>query len=716
MTGKLVAEHLRKEFPDGSKTFAWRRGGATGLDGLPVRNLPLFGIEDLAGAPPGCAVVVTEGEKSCNALKSRGILALGTVTGAKVIPADDQLRPLVAYSPVLWADNDDDGRKHMDRIAARLSALSATPKLVRWPDAPPKGDAADFPGTDAELRELLDTAALYTPGAPSVNGAKPKPPKDTSSSLVVDLADAITFDHHFAQDAGGKLYVYQGGRYVSRGTEFVKSQVKGRLDQWGQAGAWTTHKADEVVEYIRVDAPRLWERPSLAEVNVLNGLLDVGDLVLAPHNPDFLSPVQLPVTFAPQAKCPGWEAFVQQVFPSDTQELPWELLAWLMLPDTSIQRAVLLLGEGGAGKSRFLAAVRAFLGIANTSTVSLHRLESDRFSVARLIGRLANLFADLPSEHLASTATFKGITGGDSLSAEYKFRDSFDFTPFCRLIFSANTPPRSKDGSQAFFDRWLTVPLNRVFRGTPEEVPAPMLDAQLSAPQELSGALNRALAVLPRLRARHGFEITPSMLAVWEEFRSTTDPLAVWLDRATMEGAALMVPCADLLREFNTYAESAGIVRMTVMGFGVALQRLRPAVEVRQRTVAGRLVRVYIGLGLSETSRTSRTSRTSPSYTSPAREDEKSGEQERVRSHVEQDRQKSVKSVKCVKPQPSAEASACQCPQPTHFGPEDTQGQPHCVGCGGRLWCAACGGCIPCGRAAGQQGELGGLPGRPMEH
>ena len=328
--------------------------------------------------------------------------------------------------------------------------------------------------------------------------------------------------------------------YVPRGTEFIRSQVKALLTEWDERGAWTRHKVEEAAEYIRVDASHLWSSPPLDRLNALNGILNVETLELSPHDPSFLSPVQLPITFDKEARCPAWESFVAQVFPDDTQELPWELLAWLMLAYTAIQKAILLLGEGGSGKSRFLTAVRTFLGRANTSAVNLHRLESDRFSVARLIGKLANIFADLPSEHLASRATFKGITGGDSLSAEYKFRESFDFTPFCRLIFSANTPPRSMDGSSAFFDRWLVVPFNRVFRGTTEEIPATVLDARLADPQELAGALNKALAALPHLRERHGFEVTPTM--AWEEFRETTDPLAVWLDRATVEGAKKQVP------------------------------------------------------------------------------------------------------------------------------------------------------------------------------
>jgi phage/plasmid-associated DNA primase len=56
-----------------------------------------------------------------------------------------------------------------------------------------------------------------------------------------------------------------------------------------------------------------------------------------------------------------------------------------------------------------------------------------------------------------------------------KYRDPFEFTPFARLLFSANRLPASNDASQAFFDRWLIVPFASRFRGTRGEIPRRIL-------------------------------------------------------------------------------------------------------------------------------------------------------------------------------------------------------------------------------------------------
>ena len=369
------------------------------------------------------------------------------------------------------------------------------------------------------------------------------------SISVHQIAEAILARHRFARDAGARLYVYRSGCYHPDGASFVARQVKRLLIRMRLAAKWTSHKSDEVVKYLTVDAPLLWERPPRDQVNVLNGLLDVTPRTLSPHSADFLSPVQLPVTFDPAARCPVWDKFISEVFPADSEGMAWEIPAWLMTPDTSIQKAILLMGDGANGKSTYLRGVLAFIGKHNVAAVSLHKLENDRFSAARLIGRLANICPDLPGTDLASTSIFKAITGGDPVMAEYKFKDSFEFVPYTRLVFSANHPPKSQDASPAFFRRWLVVPFERTFSDdAPDTISSDKLDAMLGNPTELSGVLNKALEAVAAIRMR-GLSVSESISRATDEFRQATDPLAVWLDRKTVLQPDAVTPQDQLHRE-----------------------------------------------------------------------------------------------------------------------------------------------------------------------
>jgi putative DNA primase/helicase len=157
--GEAVAVHHRTDFEDGSKKITWERNGESNLGGLPTRDLPLYGVQHLAGSVPSDPIVVCEGEKACDALTKRGVLAVATVCGARTVPSDETLQPLLEHAVILWVDNDDDGRHHMKNIAEALVRLGAkTVRLIDWAEAPNKGDAADFDGPDEELAKLIDEA------------------------------------------------------------------------------------------------------------------------------------------------------------------------------------------------------------------------------------------------------------------------------------------------------------------------------------------------------------------------------------------------------------------------------------------------------------------------------------------------------------------------------------------------------------------------------
>ncbi len=432
--------------------------------------------------------------------------------------------------------------------------------------------------------------------------------KSVSERRLFPVARRILEAESFAVDASGKLLRYAGGAYRPNAEGWVRARVKAVT-----AETWSRGLAEDVLEYIRVDRPPLWERPPLDVVNLRNGRLRVLDeasepipfkrLKLEPHDPSWLSTVQLPVDFDPHAECPNIDHFVSQVFPSDATHLAWEITEYLIRPVTDIQKAVLLLGPGGNGKSTWLSLLVSFLGKQNTSSVSLHKLESDRFSAARIYGKLANICPDLPSEHLASTSVFKKVTGGDQISAECKFKDQFDFTPFARLIFSANTPPRSQDSTQGFFDRWVVIPFDRPIRGTAQELTRHEVDAKLTSPEELSGMLNRALRALPTLHNKTAFSKPESTLAALAEFRQTTDPMAIWLDQYTIDDPQAFVPINDLRGAYNRHLQCQGRSSVSEKAFGAEIRKYRPTLGhkegKRQKKVGGKLVWCYMGIALS---------------------------------------------------------------------------------------------------------------------
>ena len=417
-------------------------------------------------------------------------------------------------------------------------------------------------------------------------------------TLVRDLAAAITGKDHFAHNGSGVLYVYRDGVYRPAGEMRIRQQVKHLLLDHDCTEMWSRALSKEVVEFISLDVPELPEQPSTEAINLENGLLRFRTRELIPHCHEFLSSIRIPIRFDPTATCPEIDRFIAQVFPDDAIPLAWEILGDLLTPDRSIQKAICLVGEGGNGKSAFLDLATNFVGAENVCHISLQRLESDRFSAASLYGKLANICPDLPSERLATSATFKAITGGDRITTEFKYCDSFEFMPFARLLFSANRLPASNDGSQAFFDRWLIVPFPNRFRHTRGETPRSVLQHRLCTRSELSGALNKALDALLRVRRSCRFtEPRESRIAV-TKYQAANDTMAAWLDEYTVASHEATVAQSELHAAYASYCHQCRRRPAAKQAFGGLLRALRPGTQVAQRSFSGCRIWVYVGIGL----------------------------------------------------------------------------------------------------------------------
>lgn len=412
------------------------------------------------------------------------------------------------------------------------------------------------------------------------------PNSEDDEALIIRLGDEILRSHSFAQDKSGNLFVFKDGYYTKQKTQGVHKMALDLVKTWRKTKRWANRMGVEVEHYILLHAPILWDKPPLNTICLQNGLLNVETRELLPHSPQYLSTVKLPVQYNPTADCPAWKRFVSQTFPLDAQCVAWEVVAWLMTPDISIQKAFLIYGEGSNGKSTYLRAVTNFLGDDNVSSLSLQYLQNNRFGAVAIMGKLANVCADLPSDHLSGTATFKSITGGDSVQAEFKGKDVFTYRPFARLLFSANELPRCNDSTQGFFRRWIVLPFDRNFESG-QQIRREDLDLALGSPDELSGVLNMALDALGTLR-KSGFSESPSMQKAWSEFRRTTDPISVWLESgAVSEGEGLWVPHYALYDAYCEAARANGNIPGTQNAFGRQLRRLRPNLKSSQRVVNG---------------------------------------------------------------------------------------------------------------------------------
>jgi DNA primase len=127
----------------------------------------LYRLPELLAAGPAAPVLIPEGEKHVDLLRSWGYVATCNLGGAgKFRPEDAE--HLRGRTIILLADNDEAGRKHVDQAGALCRGVAAEIRELRLPSLPPKGDVIDWRdagGTKEQLDALLATAPLWTPPA-----------------------------------------------------------------------------------------------------------------------------------------------------------------------------------------------------------------------------------------------------------------------------------------------------------------------------------------------------------------------------------------------------------------------------------------------------------------------------------------------------------------------------------------------------------------------
>jgi putative DNA primase/helicase len=241
-------------------------------------------------------------------------------------------------------------------------------------------------------------------------------------------------------------------------------------------------------------------------LNIKNGLLNVITGELKPHTPEYLSLVQLPVSYNSSAACPKIIKFFSQALTKEGISTIVRILGYCLDRSARYEKAIMLVGPGRNGKSVLIKLIEALVGQENVSHASLQELLGDRFAGSDLYCKLVNAFADLEADRLTNTGRFKTLVSGDSIRVQRKHQQAFSFRNYAKLIFSTNKIPESEDKSYAYYRRWVILSFNRVFEGEDEDT---NLIYTLVTEEELSGLLNLALKGLTKLTKEGGFKDVP---------------------------------------------------------------------------------------------------------------------------------------------------------------------------------------------------------------
>jgi len=289
-------------------------------------------------------------------------------------------------------------------------------------------------------------------------------------------------------------------------------------------------------------------------VPFLNGFYDPIENKMIPISPEHYLLNQIPHEFTPGKLFPSptFNELLLHQLPGDTERELWlEYCGTCFNRDMSGQKWMIIRGDGGTGKSTQLNLLAECIGEDNISNETLQGL-NERFNATNLFGKFVNLCADISSEDMKRVDVLKKITGEDKNGVKYerKGKDCFFFTPFCKLLFSANEIPLNRDEkSNAFYRRLLVTVMDK----KPAKV-----DRRLSQKlkEEIPGVIYQYMEALRRFYRRGG-SYPQSLISDSEvqRLRKSADSVIAFFDEMLVKDAEGQIERGELYKAYTDYCK-----------------------------------------------------------------------------------------------------------------------------------------------------------------
>jgi len=347
------------------------------------------------------------------------------------------------------------------------------------------------------------------------------------------------------------IYDKTNGIYAQDGDLYLAHLIESRLKEKAE-----NKQVNEIIESIRrktyYDRDDLDKQPKNIKP-VGNGLLNLSTNELLDFTPKYIFLNKINIRYNEHATCEKFKEFLGEVLQTEKDiDIVQEWCGYCLLNDTNYSKALLLFGDGENGKSVLLNVIKHFLNRENVTSISLQYLESSPFAPARLFGKTANIFADLPKKALSQTSVFKMVVAGDEISGEKKGKDSFEFKPTAKMMFSCNEIPRTPDRTRGFFRRWIILKFLEHFPEGDERRDEHLFE-KLSKTKELEGILNFAVEGLIRLVKNKGFTQNMKMHEVQEFWTRSSDSVATFAIDALIRDPSSTERKSDVYLKYEEY-------------------------------------------------------------------------------------------------------------------------------------------------------------------
>lgn len=305
---------------------------------------------------------------------------------------------------------------------------------------------------------------------------------------------------------------------------------------------------------------------------------------------DFIT-MRLGAAYDPDAACPRWIQFLDEVFASNADLIAYiqRAVGYSLTGDTREQKMFLLYGGGSNGKSVFLEVLTDLLGdyAANASfeTFDANRRSESTNDLAALRGKRIVTVIETEDGRRLAEARVKSVTGQDQITCRFLYGEYFSYRPTFKIWLAMNHLPSIRGTDKGIWRRIQLIPFTQDFSGREDKT----LHETLRA--ELDGILQWALEGLRQWWQR-GLDTPAIVTQATAKYRAESDQTGRWITDSLVQVSNVSITVAQAYQSYKAWCEANGETSMSQSKLGRVLTEkgIDQSIIRNQRT--------WIGIGL----------------------------------------------------------------------------------------------------------------------
>jgi len=378
---------------------------------------------------------------------------------------------------------------------------------------------------------------------------------------------------------------------------------------------FTTQKLNNVV--LNIQALTLHERDFNNAIykdekgniyfNLKNGILKYNpktkEKEFLQHNPDFHFLSYFNITYKPTKEFPNKILRLLLFYTKNLIDFAnaLESFAFVLIPRYEIKKMVIVVGKKNSGKTTFTYLLHDFLNRENISSLTLQTISNpeNRFQLAYLYGKIANICDDLPDEVLSYMGTIKMLTGESPITAERKFGSPFNFINYAKMIFTTNQIPQGKI-EEASLSRFKIVEFKANLENEKKNYSHQDILNLVFDEEEKNKFFNFLLDyVYPNLLEKNDFTISEDIEKIEERYLKFGNNALYFFREMLIDDKEASIPKNELWNTYVEWCRRYNYFPKTEKVFWNSFYReMQGRYDIIRKEIDGKRIRTIVGLRL----------------------------------------------------------------------------------------------------------------------